>query len=644
MNLDENGFITTAKRVQLKPYIPRPFKNYQLMTHDELIAGAGGYLVFDSECYKNYFLIAFKNVLTGKIFYLETPFDPRLLSWIMHSYTTIGFNSIKYDLPLLWLSYQIQNLEKLKEASNDLINGLYFREFAAKYQSKVFPTPHIDLIEVCPLRGSLKLYGARLHAPRIQEMPLNPYDNLTEEEKLFVRDYCINDLDLTELALVNLKEQLALRELLSMEYKQNVMSKSDAQIAETVISSELQKISGQWPKKPKINDQLYFNFQVPKNMFFQTPYMQGILEKVAKTKFSLDENGRLERDNDIKNLRINIGNSIYRMGIGGLHSSEEHTSYKSGNGYQIYDRDVASFYPYILLNCKLYPSHLGEDFLKVYQAIVDRRLAAKKAKNLAVSENLKVTINGTFGKTGSPYSVIYAPEMTIQITVGGQLYLLMMIEALELEGIKVISANTDGVMMYIHKDQVRKYEDIIAIWESLTGFVTEETKYEAVYSRDVNAYIAVKNKEEVKGKNILYDPWNGKTAKDAYWRFQKNPNLQICVEAIEKLITKDIPIEKTIRDCKDITRFIAVRNVKGGAHKDREYLGQVIRWYHSTDVVGTINYITSGNKVPDTEGAMPVMDLPTEFPRDIDYQYYVDRTIGLLYEISYLSKPQLQLF
>lgn len=643
MNLNQEGFITFEKRVELKPYTARPFKNYQVMTQDELLAGAGGFLIVDTENYLNYFLIAFENVATGKVFYLEPPFDPRLLSWIMHSYTTIGFNTIKYDLPLIWLSYQMQDLAKLKQASNDLISGMFYKEFEIEWQSKVFPTSHIDLIEVCPLRGSLKLYGARLHAKRIQEMPLNPYENLTEEQKIFVRDYCINDLDLTKLCLLNLKEQLALREQLSIEYKQNLMSKSDAQIAEAVISSELKNISGQWPKKPKI-DQAFFHFQVPHNMYFQTEYMNDILQKVTKTKFSLDMNGRLERDNDIKNIRIRLGSSIYRMGIGGLHSSEERISFKSNNEFQIYDRDVASFYPYIVLNCRLFPLHLGENFLTVYNSIVERRLAAKKAKNLAVSENLKVTINGTFGKTGSPHSVIYAPQMTVQITVGGQLYLLMLIEAIELAGIQVISANTDGIVMYIHKDKVSKYLEIIKWWETVTGFQTEETKYEAIYSRDVNAYIAVKNKDEVKGKNLLYDPWRGKTAKDAYWRFQKNPNLQICVEAVEQLITKDIPIEKTIRDCKDITRFIAVRNVKGGAHKDREYLGNVIRWYHSTNSVGTINYITNNNKVPDTEGAKPVMDLPDKFPNDINFDYYIDRTITLLEEIAFLKKPQLSLF
>ena len=640
-----DGFITLEKTVTLKPYVARPLKSYSIMTIEELQRDAGGYLIVDTENYLNYFLIAFKNIKTGKYFLLEPPFDSRLLSWIMHSYTTISFNGIKYDIPLIWFSYYNQDLIALKQASNQLISGIYLKEFESQHNIQIFGTSHVDLIEVAPLRGSLKLYGARLHAKRIQDVPFDPYGNLTPEQVAIVRDYCINDLDTTELLLRNLSEQLALRQQLTIEYKQNLMSKSDAQIAEAVISSELKRLTGIWPKKPKIDDTTSFYFQVPPNMFFQTDYMKSILEKIKNVRFSLDAAGRLERDSRVSDLHISIGNSIYRMGIGGLHSSEEKTAYRSNDDYQIFDRDVASYYPAIVLNCRLFPAHLGEAFLKVYQSIVDRRIAAKKAKNIAVSENLKVTINGTFGKTGSPYSVLYAPEMTIQITVGGQLYLLMLIEALELEGIQVISANTDGVMMYIHKDQVQKYNDIILWWEKTTGFTTEETKYEAVYSRDVNAYIAIKSKDEIKGKNILYDPWRGKTAKDAYWRFQKNPNLQICVEAIELLLTLRVPIEQTIRGCTDITKFLAVKNVKGGAHKDRSYLGKVVRWYHSTEIVGTINYITSGNKVPDTDNCRPCMDLPDSFPIDVNYMYYVDKAIELLYSIGYyVEQKQFKLF
>jgi hypothetical protein len=142
-----------------------------------------------------------------------------------------------------------------------------------------------------------------------------------------------------------------------------------------------------------------------------------------------------------------------------------------------------------------------------------------------------------------------------------------------------------------------------------------------------------------KGKNLFYDPWNG-SKKDAIWRFHKNPNAQICTEAVQKLITSNISIETTINDCKDITKFVCVKNVTGGAHKDGEYLGKTVRWYYAKNVYGTINYLKSDNKVPDTEGAKSCMDLPKSFPDDINYKKYIDKTTDMLYDINYLKRAK----
>jgi hypothetical protein len=454
-----------------------------------------------------------------------------------------------------------------------------------------------------------------------------------------VADYNISDLLATEILFNNLTEQLQLRTDLSREYKQDLMSKSDAQIAEAVISSELKRLTGNWPKKPKI-DELSFNYKPPSFIQFLTLALQKIFAKVCAQKYGVMENGRLDRST-IDDLKIQIGPNVYRMGSGGLHSSEKQMALKVDNVHKLFDRDVASYYPAIVLGCKLYPNHLGEAFLQVYNTIVERRIAAKKSKNIAISECLKICINGTFGKTGSPYSVLYAPEMMIQITVTGQLALLMLIEKLELEGISVVSANTDGILVHCRVDQEPRYRVIIEMWEYLTGFITEETEYDAIYSRDVNAYIAIKKgSKEIKGKNVYYDPWRGKTARDGYWRFQKNPSTQICIEACERFIIDQIPIEQTIKECRDITKFVAVMNVKGGAHKDGNYLGKVVRWYYAKNTFGTINYITSGNKVPDSDGAKPCMDLPKEFPDDIDYAWYNKNCIDMLYDMGYLKRQE----
>ncbi len=120
----------------------------------------------------------------------------------------------------------------------------------------------------------------------------------------------------------------------------------------------------------------------------------------------------------------------------------------------------------------------------------------------------------------------------------------------------------------------------------------------------------------------------------------KNPESRICVEAIEAFIADKIPIAETIENCKDIRKFVSVRKVEGGAQKDGQYLGKVIRWYFAVGETGTINYVKTGNTVPKSEGAKPLMDLPEAFPNDINYDYYVNEANSMLYDLGYYQRPK----
>lgn len=619
--------------VVLNPYKPRAALKYELMTREELVGGKGGVLIADVECFSNYFLVAFKSPVSGHVLLVESlgPNQIKWLLWIIRHYTLVGFNILKYDMPLMWMAATgSQDLAKLKEASNMLIAGSRVNEVEDKFNFIVQASSVIDLIEVCPLRGSLKLYGARLHAERIQDVPWGGALSLEPSQVPVTRDYCVNDLSLTELLYGELNAQLKLREDLGEEYSSNFMSKSDAQIAEDIIRNELRK-RGRNPRRPGIEVGAVHRYASPKSLVFKTKQMKDVLAAVCSSEFVIDKNGYLECPQAIEDMEIAIGSSVYRMGLGGLHSSEKNCAWKADKAVQLFDRDVASYYPAIVVNCGLAPSSLGDAFLDVYKTLIARRMDAKRLGLQTVSENLKVCINGTFGKTGSPYSILYAPEMTLQITVSGQLFLLMLIEMLEGVGVSVVSANTDGVIVACPRRKRSVMLKTIASWEKATGFITEETEFSAIYSRDVNAYLAVGVDGKVKGKNVFYDPWrDGGGGKDRYWRFQKNPSCQICVEAVEKFLVSGIDVEKTIRGCSDITRFLAVKNVTGGAHKDGDYLGKVVRWYYASGESGVINYITNGRIVADTHGARPLMDLPAGMPDDVDYDWYISRALEMM--------------
>ena len=449
--LNPEGFLSIDKKVQLRPYMAPTSKQYELMSDNEIVNGASGTLVVDSESYYNYFLIAFKDVKTNKIITFEPPFNSRKLSWIMHNYRTVGFNSISYDLLMIWCSYDNQDTNVLQQLSQNIIYGaMRKKELLDKYNFVIYPTKHIDLIEVCPLKGSLKLYGARLHSPRIQDLPFDVSADLPLEQIPVVRDYCINDLDETHRLFDFLKERLDLRQSMSIEYNEDLTSKSDAQIAEKVISKEVQKLVGKYPKRPIIPTGTQYNYIIPDFINYRLPQLQQMLEKVRNTKFEIIEPYGIGLPKELSNLSIQINKGVYRMGIGGLHSFEKNVAYKSTNDLYIIDRDVASYYPAIILNQKLYPDHMGVAFLEVYKSLVERRLQAKKAGNKTTDKGLKVAINGTFGKLNSMWSTLYAPNLFLQVVLTGQFSLLLLIEMLNWTKLKLFQLIQMVLLFYAH--------------------------------------------------------------------------------------------------------------------------------------------------------------------------------------------------
>ncbi len=620
---------------------------YELMPTNEILAvPAGAAWIVDIEIYINYLLISLKHIASGKVVVLEkddfkssnpmdtgaVDFDRLQLLYMMENFLTIGYNSKNFDIPIIQRALLGDSCAQLKEMANYITSqdGRPF-DVNEKYGIHNPGWNHIDLFNVVPLKGSLKLYAGRLHCKRMQDLPFehDVYIDIADREKLKL--YNINDLDNTELLLNELTPQLMLRYRMSEEYGVDLRSRSDAQIAESVLKSELTRIKQQNIRYPKIDVGTEYRYNVPKFIHYQTPLLQNMLGVIQNARFLVGEKGSIDLPPEIKSLDLSFGRCKYRMGIGGLHSSEKSIAHLADDDTLLIDRDVVSFYPKIILNTQLFPHHLGHDFLRVYETIVNRRIEAKANGDSVTADSLKITINGSFGKLGNKYSALYAPDRIMHVCITGQLSLLMLIEMIEMRGIPVISANTDGVLIKCPKKMVDVLNATVAEWEFLTGFKTEEGRYRGVYSRDVNNYIAVKENGKIgKLKGAFAEKGSSGNTELA-----KNPQNLICVDAVCKLLTEGIPIEETISNCRDIRRFLTVRNVKGGAIKSGVLLGRVIRWYYSNNCFGEINYVTSGNKVPTTDGAMPLMELTDEFPTDLNYQRYIEIANGILVDIGH---------
>lgn len=650
--------------------------------------------VYDTECYPNYWLLKFRPIggicFTFELIGQDASFTPEQCQQILglfRLFTTVSFNGNGYDVALITAATNGYTVTTLKWLNDEIIlrNMRPWELNIPEWK----PDDHIDVMEVAPGEGGMKFKAARVHTKTLRDLPHSPDKHLTREEMREVDAYCEIDLQDCEDLYVALKPQLDLRIALGQRYGLDLRSKSDAQVAEAVLKERCQQRVGHRLYRAEVQPGTMFRYKFPAFLAFSSPTMLHAQQVVADTVFTINHHGRIELPPQLKDLVISIGDGRYQMGIGGLHSQESKLVCKTNDTHVLLMADVASYYPNLIINSGEYPPSLGESFTLEYQSILDERLDAKARqktlpKNSAewiamftINEGGKIMVNGAFGKTGSPYSILYAPTMLIQTTITGQLSLLMLIEWLQNYGAPVVSANTDGIAIYTPREKEAGVRWLIAEWEKRSRLTMEVDEFVALYARDVNNYFAVKAADDVKRKGE-YAPTS--------LILKKSPDCEICADAAAAFLARGESIEQNILACRDIRKFVTAQKVAGGAvklwgegpRKDAkvadmvpvltangwtkegrgwrrgdvvaksrdayescfakqtpEYLGKVARWYYSTRSPGPIVYATNGNTVSLSYGAMPAMTLPDEFPTDVDYMWYIDRAKRMLSDCGY---------
>ena len=601
---------------EARGHVYNEFTNRELVDSDELF-------VYDIEVYANYCLIAFTGIDSGKeVFfelseYMDAP-NYKKLQYICDNKKMVSFNGIGFDVVIMALFLAGKTTSELQRATSMLIEDeMRPYEVLKAFKVRQLKIDQIDIMEVCIGQGSLKLYGARLHCESIIDLPFVPGTKLCKDKQSVVKLYCRNDLSVTRLVYLDRLAPITLRESMSLEYGVDMRSRSDAQCAEDIIGAEYKRLTAREPVKSEFQS-FTFKYRVPSFVNFKTDNLQNILSIMSNAELDTGV-GKLVCP-DVDGLLVSIGTTTYRLGMGGLHSTEESISYEADDDMLLMDIDVASYYPKTIINQRLTPDTLGQGFLGVYEhRIFEPRLIAKKAKDKVKDGMYKIVLNGSFGKFGSKYSILYAPRLLAQVTFTGQLALLMLIERLELVGISVVSGNTDGIIVYCKRSRYPEIQAIVKRWEKHCDYMMEETHYSKLCNRDVNNYIAIKTDGSVKLKGVYAEAGIG-----------KNPVNTVCNDAVVAHLTKTGTIEDVIRNEMDIRKFLTVRTVKGGACKDGVYLGKVCRYYHSTATNTYIIYANSGNRVPMSANCRPLMRLPDALPADLDISWYIDESYRIL--------------
>lgn len=342
-------------------------------------------IALDVECYVNYFLAVFTKedgssksfeIFNDDVSKFDVPTIRKLIT--ADSLEFITFNGNGYDMLMLDLALAGFNTRYLKKVS-DMLIVQNKRPWMIYKDTGIGPTEcnHIDLIEVVIGMVSLKVYGGRMHSKRLQDLPLPPDAVITEDQLPLMRKYCKNDTLVTHDLYNNLQKQIELRRQMSEKYNIDLRSKSDAQIAEAVLISEFKRITGIEPPKTKI-DYKTFKYEPPAYVKFRSEVLREALETICSADMNIKESGHVEMPKAISKMKIKIGDTTYKIGIGGLHSQESEIAHYTTDEHQIIDRDVASYYPNLMLNMGMSPGSFGDYFQDVYRELLDKRMASKR--------------------------------------------------------------------------------------------------------------------------------------------------------------------------------------------------------------------------------------------------------------------------
>lgn len=566
-----------------------------------------------------------------------------LLYWLIQKADYFGYNNLKYDrlmLSALLMYYnQFDKPSKLitflYETSQRVIRNsnndtLWTDNFTSLILRNNVAFRDLDLFQIFRLdhyHKSLKQTSINIKWYNLKEYTMPPIGDLdrhyyherlpeakgmTDRElnihyrNVFERfipkeylqemaDYNDNDVYIVaELIRMN-QEEVLLRYRISEEYKVDVFSASRSTIADKVIVKLYSKFTGLHPKAfidtKTIRRKIVVSEILSDKIAFSTPELNDILSGIRSLTLR-GEKGEFDRE-------FTFMGTSYTIATGGLHSNEIPAVYTENDDNIIVDRDVASYYPNMIRSLKVCQKHLlPKAWFRIADTIVDERLEHKhlsKDKSLDSKERdkhataaacLKIVANaGIFGKMGSEKSFLCDKKAMYQVTINGQLFLLMLIEKLELAGIHVISANTDGIVTVVPRKLEKTADDICHWWEKHLGLELEFTYYTKYVTEGVNSYLTIKRGGSCKFKGRM-------NPKMFLEDLSKGYNSPIVAKCVTEYFINNIPVMETLRNAKSILDFCRTQNVN---HKYRLEFTHVVDGKIRTDVVqrNTRFYISS---------------------------------------------------
>lgn len=605
---------------------------------------------------KSFVVSKWQNQLDAFIKYTEENIDSY---WV-------GYNNLRFDAQVVeWILrnhmhwHELSGLEicaKIAQKAQDVIHDANYDVFP-EYREWDLSLKQIDLFKIHHYdnknrRVSLKRLEFEMDLENIEEMPIH-HDkaNLTKDEVFLSLQYCFNDVDATyEFYKITLGDtyhplykgnnQIQLRKDIEEEFGIPCLNYSDSKIGDEIIKKYYCQEKGmevkELPRKGYFRKSIDIKNCIAGYVQFETEQLQQFLQNIKRLKLGLQD--------DFKE-HIDFYGNVYSFMKGGLHTENKPEIFESDEEYEIIDWDVASYYPAIIITNGRFPAHLGKEFLRGYKQMFDKRLELKPLakgdrKIKGIVGALKLAVNSVYGKSSDMQSWIYDRQLTMFTTITGELSLMMLIEKYEMNGIQVISANTDGVTIRVRKDLIPKMHEINEWWSELTQYALERTDYKKIIFSTVNDYIAIMPDGTIKKKgDFLTD-----------FELHKNKSARIVPLALEGYYVHGIPVRETILAHKNLYDF-CIRRISSrdfhyeGVNSDNEvtkynkliryYIGKTGEKIHKVKNESSQSKAAKRSQVEAGEWLCSVCNhLPSNASlENVNYLYYIDKAENMITKI-----------
>jgi len=537
-----------------------------------------------------------------------------------------GYNNEGFDWPV------VQHLVRLFEAqgfftaldahqkAQDIITG-------DRFANSVWPNERIviqgDLYKIHHFDNmarstSLKKLEINMRSRRVVDLPYSPFEPTTDAQKDEIIAYMCHDVSETMKFYHASLDQIVFRDELAIEYPDlgDVLNFNDTKIGKKFFERALERahpgscyerINGRRvPRQTRRQSIALRDVISPKVQFFHPefqrvkewleaqvltpPQIETLRQDVGRVESAQGE--AVETKGVFKGLSATVDGFKFDFGTGGIHGSLHSTIVRSDDEWEVWDWDVASFYPNLAISNRLFPAHLSEKFCDIYLDVYKMRKTY--AKGTAGNAMLKLALNGVYGDSNNKYSPFYDPQYTMGITINGQLLLCMLAENLlyagsidaRYDGVEIVQINTDGLTLRVRKDRVEIMKWVCKQWENHTGLELESAEYDAMYIRDVNSYIATyKDSDKIKriGAYAYLTPLDDPYTRERGWH--QDHSMLVVRKAAEASLVHGTPIEEFIMSHRDPFDFMLAAKVPRSSRLlcGEAQIQNTSRYYVSTD-------------------------------------------------------------